>query len=386
MNCLKARAVLSVVLVACCLQSAEGQDVIEQEYFEDARAKNAAIAAARYAEEGYYYTRFTTYTRAVDSSRVFADTALFFVGRSMMLGDTSIYYAKNEEEQAIDYLEKGKKNTKNADQLIRTFYPMKDIRAHHSYGINASLYLSNAVMNYFNASMLLEAEDGKKQPNPYEPMPYEDEVNRLEADEAAYVELNQSMHTKLAEADSTLTSLRNELAEATDPDERERIEKWIERVKAEQKYAKNRLGDTATRLESIRELLDKRYLEEVADLPEDRESASFETNRSRYYKKNKIDYDPELPDGLVYKIQLGYYPRQADKSEFYGLYPITGETVGNDYVLYYAGMFEHYRQASKGKEYVRENAVKDAFIVPFLNGEKVNVKRALEAEKKSYTK
>jgi len=75
------------------ISTVRGQDLIERSYFDNAKAKNAAIAAARYAEESYYYTKFTTFLGSVDSSRVFADTALFFMKRSLMLSDTSIFHA-----------------------------------------------------------------------------------------------------------------------------------------------------------------------------------------------------------------------------------------------------------------------------------------------------
>src|SRR5690606_40326609 len=90
---------------------AQPKDLIEREYFPGARAKNSAIAAARYAQEGYYYIKFTAFVNAVDSSRMFADTALFFVKRSLMLADTALFYAPAINYPAVDFLNTGHKKT-----------------------------------------------------------------------------------------------------------------------------------------------------------------------------------------------------------------------------------------------------------------------------------
>jgi hypothetical protein len=89
----------------------------------------------------------------------------------------------------------------------------------------------------------------------------------------------------------------------------------------------------------------------------------------------------EVPDGLVYKIQLGYYPENEDINNFHGLFPITGETVRDELARFYAGLFFSYAAASAGNKYVRQNAIANAFIVPFHNGEKISVSRAIEIER-----
>ena len=109
-----------------------GQDLIERNYFDNAKAKNAAIAAARYAEESYYYTKFTTFLSSVDSSRIFADTALFFMKRSLMLTDTSLFHAPKTNLRALNLLYEGKGKLLMADSVMREFYPMVEISSHNS--------------------------------------------------------------------------------------------------------------------------------------------------------------------------------------------------------------------------------------------------------------
>jgi len=88
----------------------------------------------------------------------------------------------------------------------------------------------------------------------------------------------------------------------------------------------------------------------------------------------------EIPDGLVYKIQLGYYPEDVDKDNFVGLFPVSGETVKDGLARFYAGLFFSYEEASQGNTYVRENAIPNSFVVPFYNGQKISMSRAVAIE------
>ena len=378
--------VLLVMLYSVLSATAQNNDYIEQEYYKNAKAKNAAIAAARYAEEGYYYSKFNTFVSAIDSSRTYADTALFFIGRSLMLADTSLSHADDPDHTAIDYLNHGKSRAMKSDEIIRHFYPMTDIKAHHAYGINATLDLSNSVMDFFNASMLLDNGDSTPpQQNAYVPMPFKDEVNRLQADEASFVTLSSKLEDKVRKTERQINYLQASLDSNPPEVKKTKINHWLALLQTEKSESEDHLKRTSHQLESIRQLLDNKYRAEVAKIDTPAEHSTFETGKYNYYNSQKIIMDEELPRGLVYKVQLGYYPKSADKNDFYGLYPITGETISNNTILYYAGLFFDYTDASKGMRYIRKNAVKGAFIVPFLNGQKISSAHAIQIELASHT-
>ena len=354
-----------------------GQDVIEREYFPNARAKNASIAAARYAEEGYYYTKFTTYLSALDSSRLFADTALFFIKRSLMLCDTALYHAPKTNYPAIDFLNSGEKRTARADSIIREFYPMVEIKSHNTFGNEASLHLSNAVMDFFNASLLLRSEDGSETADQYAVLPYEDEVLRLEADESAFQAVANEYEDEIDKLILVGLALNEKISEAPDQKSRFAIRNRLGEIERQLNHSVARLRDTSTQIEEIREILDDKYLTDVKGVEDPEHVSQFDPQK----EAEEIEMDQMVPDGLVYKVQLGYYPIDVDIDNFHGLFPITGETVKKDLVRIYAGLFFSYSEASKGNKYIRENAIPNSFVVPFHNGKKISMSQAIEIEK-----
>jgi hypothetical protein len=354
-----------------------GQDFIERDYFDNAKAKNAAIAAARYAEEGYYYTKFTTFINSVDSSRLFADTALFFMKRSLMLSDTSIFHASKKNLRALNLLHEGKSMLLIADSVMREFYPMVDISSHKYFGSQSSLHLSNAVMDLFNASLLLKSdpsEDIPKVPD-YEVLPFKDELVRLEADEASFQQAANSYEQEIALYEDIYKELDSEAKRAAKTAIVSSIEQSMNQVEAQLNRAVADLEDASFRIEEIRELLDKKYLGEVADVEDPQYISHFEKAAD-----GEVVMNEDMPDGLVYKIQLGYYPEDVDKNHFSGLFPVSGETVKDGLARYYAGLFFSYQKASEGNAYVRESAIPNSFVVPFYNGQKISMSRAVAIE------
>lgn len=366
---------LLFVLAFCALSSGVAQDTIERAYFRNAAAKNASIAAARYAEEGYYYTKFTTLVYTVDSSRVYADTALFFMKRALMLADTALYHAPPSNPEAINYLKSGREKTTVADTVIREFYPMTDILSHRYFGSQACMHLSNAVMDFFNASLLLKGEDGEG-PD-YRVLPFSDEIVRLEADEASFQHAENLYQTEIAKFQSTLEELDEADANTDSPARKAKIREWRSDITQQLEQSTSELKNVSYRIEQIRQLLDKKYRDDVANVEPPEHSAHFETDGDA----ERIEMNPPDIDGLAYKIQLGYYPADVDVDDFHGLFPISGETVRDDLLRIFAGLFFTYSDASEGMRYIRQNAIPNAFVVAFLNGKKISLSRAVEIEK-----
>lgn len=356
---------------------AQPQDVIERDYFPGARAKNSAIAAARYAQEGYYYTKFTTHINALDSSRMFADTALFFVKRSLMLADTALIYAPTINYPAIDFLKSGRDKTMESDKIIRDYYPMVDVKSHNVFGRDAALNLSNAVMDFYNASLLLHAESGSDEEERYEVMPYSAEVTRLEADETAFQIASNSLEQEIGELENLSSSLEAKIKNSADQKSRFALRQNLDKVDRLLTHSTSRLQDTSHRIQEIRQLLNKKHLDDVKNLEDPEHLSYFETSGTQ----KEIEMDKQVPDGLVYKIQLGYYPSDVDIENFHGLFPISGETVRKDLARYYAGLFYSFKEASVGSDYIRNNVIANAFIVPFQNGEKISISTAVEMER-----
>ena len=96
-----------------------------------------------------------------------------------------------------------------------------------------------------------------------------------------------------------------------------------------------------------------------------------------YNKMLNIPVDEALPDGIIYKIQIGVFKSLKSQTYFRGLEPISAETVeSTDATRYYAGLFSAFEDAQSALRRVKKLDFRDAYIVAFNNQKKIAAKRA----------
>ncbi len=105
------------------------------------------------------------------------------------------------------------------------------------------------------------------------------------------------------------------------------------------------------------------------------------------YPDEKIKINPEVPSGLIYRIQLAVFRNPVAPSVFKGMTPVYGFKVpGTDKTSYYAGMFRRSDDAKKALLQVKETGFRDAFIVAMSDNKQVSADRAAVLEKEWGTK
>ncbi len=97
-----------------------------------------------------------------------------------------------------------------------------------------------------------------------------------------------------------------------------------------------------------------------------------------YNAAKPIPIDSKMPDGLVFRVQIGAFKNQLANDAFQGLSPLNGETVGNGYIRYTAGNFVKFENASAVKNDLRNLGYNDAFVVAYFNGKRVTLAEAIE--------
>jgi tetratricopeptide (TPR) repeat protein len=96
----------------------------------------------------------------------------------------------------------------------------------------------------------------------------------------------------------------------------------------------------------------------------------------------KIMIDPEVPQGLVYRIQVAVFRNPVAPVFFKGITPVYGfKNEGSDLKTYYAGMFRNMSDARNALAAIREKGFKDSFIVSFMGRKPVSPDRAAVLEK-----
>ncbi len=89
---------------------------------------------------------------------------------------------------------------------------------------------------------------------------------------------------------------------------------------------------------------------------------------------NEMDYS----QGVVFKVQIGAF-KNKDLQKYFDNNPnLGGEVKDNEPQRITIGIFRDYWEADQFKKYMREMGVKDAWIVPYRDGERVEIKDVLE--------
>ena len=90
----------------------------------------------------------------------------------------------------------------------------------------------------------------------------------------------------------------------------------------------------------------------------------------------------EIPDGLVYRVQLFSVANQADLKSFKGIRPVFENRSPSGRWIYSAGQFYNYGEAVDALLKIKRLGFSSAIIAPFNNGKPVTVKQARDLEQK----
>jgi hypothetical protein len=86
----------------------------------------------------------------------------------------------------------------------------------------------------------------------------------------------------------------------------------------------------------------------------------------------------DFSKGVVFKVQIGAF-KNKDLAKYFDNNPnFGGEATEKGEQKFTIGIFRDYWEADKFKKYMREMGVKDAWIVPYKDGVRVEIKDVLE--------
>ena len=96
-------------------------------------------------------------------------------------------------------------------------------------------------------------------------------------------------------------------------------------------------------------------------------------------KENPPVNPMDFSKGLVFKVQIGAF-RKKDLAKYFDNNPnFGGEATDKGEQKFTIGIFRDYWEADKFKKYMRAMGVSDAWIVPYRDGQRVEIKEVLDA-------
>lgn len=95
-------------------------------------------------------------------------------------------------------------------------------------------------------------------------------------------------------------------------------------------------------------------------------------------KENPVINPMDFSRGVVFKVQVGAF-KNKDLSKYFDNNPnFGGEVKEGEPQRITIGIFRDYWEADQFKKYMREMGVKDAWIVPYKDGQRTEIKDVLE--------
>jgi hypothetical protein len=95
-------------------------------------------------------------------------------------------------------------------------------------------------------------------------------------------------------------------------------------------------------------------------------------------KSTPVVHPMDYSKGVVFKVQIGAF-KNKDLSKYFENNPnFSGEVKEGEPQKVTIGIFRDYWEADTFKKYLREMGVKDAWIVPFKDSQRVDIKDVLE--------
>ncbi|MCW8967349.1 MAG: hypothetical protein OQK43_02245 [Flavobacteriales bacterium] len=117
----------------------------------------------------------------------------------------------------------------------------------------------------------------------------------------------------------------------------------------------------------------------IDEIPEELTESIFtitSPNESAYNENKRIPKNPKLPEGLVFKVQIGAFRNPIPQDHYKGFAPLMAEDAGNGITRYTAGLFKTFNVANMAKNEIRTMGYPDAFVVAFFNGKRININEA----------
>ncbi|HMP98896.1 MAG TPA: Ezrin/radixin/moesin family protein [Cyclobacteriaceae bacterium] len=148
----------------------------------------------------------------------------------------------------------------------------------------------------------------------------------------------------------------------------DRLNSQISSVRSEVSTLQSRVADRDNRITELQE-----------ELARTRSSLSAAQNELRDARNRPVEGPAsDYSQGVWFKVQIGAF-KGKDLSAYFGENNVFGGEVGPDGLQRITLMgFRDYWDADKFKKYMRDMGVKDAWIVPYQDGQRVEIKDVLE--------
>jgi len=138
------------------------------------------------------------------------------------------------------------------------------------------------------------------------------------------------------------------------------------------------LNQKVTQLQSSMSDKDAKIAELEDQLNQSRSQLTTIRTELAQLKENPVVNPMDFSKGVIFKVQIGAF-KNKDLAKYFDNNPnFGGEVKEGEPQKVTIGVFRDYWEADTFKKYMRDMGVKDAWIVPYKDGQRVDIKDVLE--------
>lgn len=153
-------------------------------------------------------------------------------------------------------------------------------------------------------------------------------------------------------------------------EEKQACERQVNSLKSEVNTLQSSLADKDGKISEMQD--------NMTGLRAELAASKAKIKESEERPKGKVGIGEDMVDGVVFKVQIGAF-RNKDLSKYFEQHEnFGGEMTDKGEQRITLGRFRDYWEADVFKKYLREMGVKDAWIVPYKDGQRVPLKDVLE--------
>ncbi len=346
-------------------------------------SREYVIEGARLANQSYTFSKLAYFVNSQRLAAKNADSAIMYIEQAILSIDSAIVLASDSELMGKDYATLAKNYAMRSYRLLKRYVQETNSNIKYDLAKQATFLSANAVTEAYHASFYFKnCKQQKEEKKDTVITSVPKQVTKLDIDQTLFALLDEHLHEKTEEDKKEVSKLSEELKIVKDPAKAEKLKEEIKKLEKEEAQLEQKDKNTKEKLTTINTQIDERNKNNAAPTQPQETIFSKSMKRPADEWDKDIQIDAELPAGLIYQIQIGYYKKLIVSEVFRGLTPIMGKTIPNGGVTYAIGMFEKAADAQQAKNYVKSLGLTDAFIIVSYNGKRITLPEAAKLEKK----
>ena len=345
--------------------------------------KQLAINSAQSANLAYHYSQKNYFETKSDIIEKNIDTALIFIKQSISYIDSAIVLASDSSKLAIKHANICRDYDIDSYNLLVQLRG-SDFNRKKELSKKAAYFSANSTVEAYHASFYFKDQKKieKKTVIPDTISKPEKQITKLDVDQTLFTILKGDLNEKTEINQLEIIKLKTELGITKNDEKAAKIKVQLKILEAKTKEFEKKNNDVMQKLSSINKLIEDRDKKNFGTTPIQKDTIFSKSTLKTIEEWNQhIRSDSEIPEILVYQVQLGVFKATILPETFKGLTPIYSKTTDKG-ICYTTGLFERLADAKEAKNAVQSMGLTDSFIVAYYNKKKITLAEAIRLEKK----